>query len=141
MEQILNEFSSYLKDSKLRLFKQTSAYQVLISALNNADDNIVANLDESLIEQHTIAVEQTASEIKKNSALLFNNQVIFVAILLNKYENSLKAESKKIVTKTLSNIANDSKCKRSFSKESKIRLKQFVIKPLTTKEKTTNGNK
>jgi hypothetical protein len=102
---------------------------VLLGAISNADDQIVSSLDKSLIEQHLTAVESLSADVKKNSSLLLNNQVTLLAILLNKFEKALKSGMKTKLISGLTKIANDSKCKRSLSKEAKIRLRQFVTKP------------
>lgn len=130
IEQIINEFSHSLKENKLRPFQRTGAYQVLIAAIKNADDQNVANLQPSLLQQHLTSLELILPEIKKNMSLLFNNQVIFLAILLNKFETVLAPKVKQAFISGLTKIANDSKCKRSLSKEAKIRLRQFVTKPI-----------
>ena len=121
------EFTRLLSSTELREFKRTAVYQVLAHAAFCADEEIVQEMSEEFVEQHTQAALNLASVLKKSNSLLFNNIVLFLLTIEDKFGSALGPKEIKL-TSALRKLVNDQKYKRSFSKEVKSKIRKLNAK-------------
>lgn len=115
-------------NEKIRPFKRTSIYQLLVHVLQTVNPASLTDKNISaVIQKHLdIAVETLKNEkLVQSKSLLFNNLVQFITLIKEKFSNLI--DQPNVIETLLKDLLGSKKMKRNLNKSLKSKLRKVVL--------------